>query len=125
MTELAVANPDRMIPPQRPALTLSASAARRINALNAENGTQQMFRITVQGGGCSGYQYEFKLDDQLNEDDLRFPRDGAVLVTDSISLDLIAGAEIDFIEDLMGAYFQVNNPNATSSCGCGSSFAIG
>ena len=83
-----------------------------------------MFRVTVNGGGCSGFQYEFKLDDQLNDDDLTFERDGSVLVTDETSLDLIAGSEVDFIDDLMGAYFQVRNPNAVSSCGCGTSFAI-
>ena len=104
---------------------MTASAARRINALNAKDGTDKMFRITVQGGGCSGFQYEFKLDSQMNDDDVTFPRDGAVLVTDETSLDLIAGSEVDFVEDLMGAYFQVKNPNATSSCGCGTSFAIG
>ena len=106
-------------------VTLSASAAKRIKVLNAQAGTDQMFRITVSGGGCSGFQYEFKLDSETHDDDLKFERDGSVLVTDETSLDLIAGAEVDFVEDLMGAYFQVKNPNATSSCGCGSSFAIG
>jgi iron-sulfur cluster insertion protein len=106
-------------------LTLSASAARRIRELNAKDGANKMFRVTVSGGGCSGFQYGFKLDDQRNDDDLTWERDGAVLVTDETSLDLIAGSEVDFIDDLMGAYFQVRNPNATSSCGCGTSFAIG
>ncbi len=105
-------------------VTLSASAAKRIKVLNAQAGTDQMFRITVSGGGCSGFQYEFKLDDQLNDDDLTFERDGSILVTDETSLDLIAGSEVDFVDDLMGAYFKVKNPNATSSCGCGTSFAI-
>jgi iron-sulfur cluster insertion protein len=105
-------------------VTLSASAARRINTLNAQAGTNQMFRITVSGGGCSGFQYEFRMDDQINGDDLTFERDGSVLVTDETSLDLIAGAQVDFVDDLMGAYFQVKNPNAVSSCGCGTSFAI-
>jgi iron-sulfur cluster insertion protein len=101
------------------------SAARRINQLNAKDGTAKMFRVTVSGGGCSGFQYGFQLDDRLNDDDVTFERDGAVLVTDETSLDLIAGAEVDFVDDLMGAYFQVRNPNATSSCGCGTSFSIG
>jgi iron-sulfur cluster insertion protein len=112
-------------PAARQSLTLSASAARRIRELNAKDGANKMFRVTVSGGGCSGFQYGFKLDDQLNDDDLTWERDGAVLVTDETSLDLIAGSEVDFIDDLMGAYFQVRNPNATSSCGCGTSFAIG
>jgi iron-sulfur cluster insertion protein len=105
-------------------VTLSASAAKRIRTLNAQAGTDQMFRITVSGGGCSGFQYEFKMDDEVHDDDLTFERDGSVLITDETSLDLIAGAEIDFVDDLMGAYFQVKNPNAVSSCGCGTSFSI-
>ncbi len=109
--------------PQRE-VTLSASAAKRIKTLNAQAGTDQMFRITVSGGGCSGFQYEFKMDGEVHDDDLTFERDGSVLVTDETSLDLIAGAEVDFVDDLMGAYFQVKNPNAVSSCGCGTSFAI-
>jgi iron-sulfur cluster insertion protein len=110
------------MPPRQ--ITLSASAAKRIKVLNAQAGTDEMFRVTVNGGGCSGFQYEFKLDGQLNDDDQTFERDGSVLVTDETSLDLIAGSEVDFIDDLMGAYFQVKNPNAVSSCGCGTSFAI-
>jgi iron-sulfur cluster insertion protein len=110
------------MPPRQ--ITLTASAAKRIKALNAQAGTDQMFRVTVNGGGCSGFQYEFKLDGQLNDDDLTFERDGSVLVTDETSLDLVAGSEVDFVDDLMGAYFQVRNPNAVSSCGCGTSFAI-
>jgi iron-sulfur cluster insertion protein len=110
------------MPPRQ--ITLTASAAKRIKVLNAQAGTDEMFRVTVNGGGCSGFQYEFKLDGQLNDDDLTFERDGSVLVTDETSLDLIAGSEVDFIDDLMGAYFQVRNPNAVSSCGCGTSFAI-
>ncbi len=125
MTELVTALPHPDVPQPPRTVGLTASAARRVLALNAQGGkTGQMFRVTVNGGGCSGFQYDFKLDDQLNDDDLTFERDGAVLVTDETSLDLIAGSEIDFIDDLMGAYFQVRNPNATSSCGCGTSFAI-
>ncbi len=125
MPEVTLTTPDSPAPPPPRTLVLTESAARRVNALNAQDGGHKMFRVTVQGGGCSGYQYEFKLDDQSNDDDVTFKRDGATLVTDETSLDLIAGSEVDFIEDLMGAYFQVRNPNATSSCGCGTSFAIG
>jgi iron-sulfur cluster insertion protein len=124
MTALSTDSP--LIPAPMPPrqITLTASAAKRIKALNAQAGTDQMFRVTVNGGGCSGFQYEFKLDGQLNDDDLTFERDGSVLVTDETSLDLVAGSEVDFVDDLMGAYFQVRNPNAVSSCGCGTSFAI-
>jgi iron-sulfur cluster insertion protein len=124
MTSLATDSTQPSAPPPARQITLTASAAKRIKVLNAQAGTNQMFRVIVNGGGCSGFQYEFKLDDQLNDDDLTFERDGSVLVTDETSIDLIAGSEVDFIDDLMGAYFQVRNPNATSSCGCGTSFAI-
>jgi iron-sulfur cluster insertion protein len=124
MTSLATDSTQPAAPPPPRQIVLTASAAKRIKVLNAQAGANQMFRVTVNGGGCSGFQYEFKLDDQLNDDDLTFERDGSVLVTDETSLDLIAGSEVDFIDDLMGAYFQVRNPNATSSCGCGTSFAI-
>jgi iron-sulfur cluster insertion protein len=124
MTTLSTESTLVPVPPQPRQLILSASAAKRIRALNTQAETDEMFRITVNGGGCSGFQYEFKMDGQLNDDDLTFERDGSILVTDETSLDLIAGSEVDFVDDLMGAYFQVKNPNATSSCGCGTSFAI-
>ncbi len=124
MTDLTTVSEMKSAPPAR-AVSLSASAARRINFLSAKEPSPKMFRITVSGGGCSGFQYAFQLDDQMHDDDVTFERDGATLVTDEMSLDLIAGSELDFVDDLMGAYFQVKNPNATSSCGCGTSFAIG
>ena len=83
-----------------------------------------MLRLAVSGGGCSGFQYGFSFDDAVNPEDRTFERDGATLVIDETSLELLAGAEIDFVEDLIGASFQIRNPNAASSCGCGSSFAI-
>jgi iron-sulfur cluster insertion protein len=104
---------------------VSASAARRIAFLVTQQGTgAQMLRVSVSGGGCSGFQYGFDFDDQVNDDDRVFERDGARVVVDEVSLELLGGAEVDFVEDLMGAYFQINNPNATSSCGCGTSFSI-
>ncbi len=83
-----------------------------------------MLRITVSGGGCSGFQYGFSFDNQKNEDDYVFEHMGIAVVTDDASLDLLNGSLIDFVEDLMGASFQIKNPNATASCGCGSSFAV-
>ncbi len=82
-------------------------------------------RLAVSGGGCSGFQYGFSFDETRQADDLVFERDGVGLVVDSVSLELVKGAEIDFVEDLMGASFQVKNPNAASSCGCGNSFSVG
>lgn len=110
---------------RKPEVTLSASAAKRIAWLiEQENQPELMLRVSVSGGGCSGFQYGFSFDDTLNDDDQRFERDGVSLVIDETSLELLGGAEIDFVEDLVGASFRITNPNATSSCGCGSSFSI-
>ena len=111
-------------PPVR-AMMLSDNAARRIAKLAAlEGNPDQMLRLAVSGGGCSGFQYGFSFDTVTNDDDHIFTRDTARLVVDDTSLDLLAGAELDFVEDLMGSYFKVNNPNAASSCGCGTSFSV-
>jgi len=103
---------------------LSASAARRIKAIAAQESAPPMLRVSVSGGGCSGFQYGFDFDTETGEDDRLFELDGATVVVDETSLELLAGGELDFVEDLMGAYFKINNPNAASSCGCGSSFSI-
>jgi iron-sulfur cluster insertion protein len=106
-------------------IRISDRAARRIASLVAAEGTDAtMLRVAVSGGGCSGFQYGFQLDDRRHDDDRVFSHAGAVVVVDEISLDLLNGAEIDFVEDLVGSYFAVRNPNATSTCGCGTSFAV-
>ena len=105
-----------------PQVSLTASAARRIAAL-AEGETGLKFRIAVSGGGCSGFQYGFSFDDEVKEDDRVFRSQGVEFLVDEISLELLAGAEIDWVEDLAGATFQVRNPLAKSACGCGSSFS--
>ena len=107
-------------------VVLTENAARRIAMLKTEeNATNAFLRIAVSGGGCSGFQYGLSFDDQRNEDDFVFERDGVGVVIDEVSLGLLNGAEVDFVEDLMGASFQIRNPNAASSCGCGNSFSIG
>jgi iron-sulfur cluster insertion protein len=107
------------------AVMLTESAARRVAVLREAEGDASLnLRVTVSGGGCSGFQYSFGFDPAVNEDDRVFERDGVKLVIDEVSLDLLAGSEVDFVEDLMGASFQIRNPNAKSSCGCGASFAI-
>ena len=107
-------------------ILLTASAASRIAALKVQEEAGDAFlRIAVSGGGCSGFQYGISFDDQRNEDDFVFERDGVSVVVDDVSLGLLDGAEVDFVEDLMGASFQIKNPNAASSCGCGNSFSIG
>ena len=112
-------------PPPGGTLVLTDSAARRIAELAAAEDQQGlMLRIAVTGGGCSGFQYNFAFDDSRNDDDLVIEKMGATVLVDSVSLGFLAGAEVDFVEDMMGASFQVRNPNATSSCGCGSSFAV-
>ena len=108
----------------KPDFGMSANAAKRIAALTAAEGAGVMFRIAVNGGGCSGYQYDFSFDDARTADDLMIERDGARLLVDVVSLGFLTGAEIDFVEDLMGAHFEVKNPNAKSSCGCGTSFSV-
>jgi iron-sulfur cluster insertion protein len=106
-------------------IVLTESAARRIAMLKAQEQAGNVFlRIAVSGGGCSGFQYGLSFDAQRNDDDFLFERDGIGVVVDDVSLGLLNGAEVDFVEDLMGASFQIRNPNAASSCGCGNSFSV-
>jgi iron-sulfur cluster insertion protein len=106
-------------------LSVTESAAKRIAFLREQEQVGDAnLRIAVSGGGCSGFQYGMSFDDQTNPDDRVFERDGVGVVVDDVSLDLLNGAEVDFVEDLMGASFQIRNPNAASSCGCGNSFSI-
>jgi iron-sulfur cluster assembly accessory protein len=105
-------------------VTISERAARRIaRILSGEPGGTAL-RISVSGGGCSGFQYGFDLDQTRAPDDLVIERDGATVLIDAVSLPYVGGSEIDFVDDLIGQAFKVNNPNATASCGCGTSFSI-
>ena len=104
---------------------ISPSAAERVRHLLVREGRAgAMLRVTVSGGGCSGFQYGFAFDTTRNGDDRVFNGDGVDVVVDEISLELLDGSTIDFVEDLSGAAFRIDNPNATASCGCGSSFAV-
>jgi iron-sulfur cluster assembly accessory protein len=105
-------------------VTLSDRAARRIASILAKEPQGTALRVTVSGGGCSGFQYGFDLDGDRADDDLIVERNGAVVLIDSVSLPYVGGSEIDFVDDLIGQSFQVKNPNATASCGCGTSFSI-
>jgi iron-sulfur cluster assembly accessory protein len=107
-----------------PDLTLSETAARRIRAIGEAEGRSLMLRVAVEGGGCSGFQYQFDLVDQAEPSDLKIERDGAAALVDDVSLAFLKGSVIDFVEELAGAEFRVRNPNARSSCGCGVSFSI-
>ena len=101
-----------------------AAAHKVSNLILEENNPNLKLRVFISGGGCSGFQYGFTFDNNITPDDHLFERDGVTVVVDDTSLDLLNGAELDFVTDLIGASFQIKNPNATSSCGCGSSFSI-
>ncbi|MFO1033937.1 MAG: iron-sulfur cluster assembly accessory protein [Hyphomicrobiales bacterium] len=105
-----------------PAFTVTPAAAKRILEI-APTGHKSL-RIAVNGGGCSGFQYEFTLDDRKAADDMAVQQDGATVLIDVISLDMMAGSTLDFVDDLMGQSFRVQNPKAKSSCGCGTSFSL-
>jgi iron-sulfur cluster insertion protein len=105
-------------------MILSESAATRVAAIAAKQGKPAILRLSVDGGGCSGFQYRFDLADDVETDDSVAETRGVRLVVDPISLDLVDGAEVDFVESLGGSAFRVNNPMAASGCGCGSSFSI-
>jgi iron-sulfur cluster assembly accessory protein len=105
-------------------VTISERAARRISEILKGEPTGAMLRVSVEGGGCSGFQYRFDVDRAKTEDDAVIGRDGAVVLIDSVSLQYMQGSQIDFVDDLIGASFKIANPNATASCGCGTSFTI-
>lgn len=105
-------------------VTLSEAAAKRIAAIVASEADKSALRISVEGGGCSGFSYKFDLDQGPQDDDVVITRDGATLLIDPMSLVYMAGSEIDFVDNLLGQSFQINNPNAVASCGCGTSFSV-
>jgi iron-sulfur cluster assembly accessory protein len=107
-----------------PSITLSERAARRIAEILKAEPAPMLFRVSVEGGGCSGFQYRFDLVTETTQDDLLVERDGARVVVDPISLGFMRGAELDFVDDLIGAQFKLNNPNVTAACGCGTSFSV-
>jgi len=106
-------------------LTITESAANRMAELLAEEGQSETtkVRVFVQGGGCSGFEYGFTFDDEQNEDDWEIPAGSSSVLVDSMSAQYLQSAEIDYVEDLTGARFKINNPNAQTTCGCGSSFS--
>ena len=117
--------PDGQIDTANKTVTISDSAVRRLKVLLGESDhAGLLFRVAVGGGGCSGFQYSFTFDDQVNDDDHRVEKDGVSVLIDEMSWDFLAGSVIDYKEELIGAYFTVENPNAASTCGCGTSFAI-
>jgi iron-sulfur cluster insertion protein len=105
-------------------IDLTPSAAARVATIAAKQGKPAILRLSVEGGGCSGFQYRFGLADGVEPEDLSVERDGVTLVVDDVSIDLVRGAAVDFVSDLAGAAFKVTNPNATAGCGCGTSFSV-
>ncbi len=105
-------------------ITLTDRAAARIRDIIAREPGKHALRIAVNGGGCSGFQYDFQLTDAAAADDLVIEHEGAVALVDPVSQEFLSGAVVDFVDDLMGQSFRIKNPNATASCGCGTSFSI-
>ncbi|TDT90307.1 MULTISPECIES: iron-sulfur cluster insertion protein ErpA [Azorhizobium] len=100
------------------------SAARRISEILSAEAPESALRVSVEGGGCSGFQYRFDVTRERNPDDIVIEQDGATVLVDKVSLDYMSGCRIDFVDDLIGAAFKIENPHATASCGCGTSFSI-
>ena len=105
-------------------ITVSERAARRIGQILKAEAAGSMLRVSVEGGGCSGFQYKFDIEHTRAADDLAIERDGAVVLIDPVSVQYMTGSEIDFVDDLIGASFKVVNPQAKASCGCGTSFSL-
>jgi iron-sulfur cluster insertion protein len=115
---------DPILLPVSDSIQLTSSAAARVAAIASKQGKPAILRLSVEGGGCSGFQYRFGLAESIESDDSAVETDGVKLVVDSISLDLVRGAAVDYVENLGGAAFKVENPQAASGCGCGSSFSV-
>jgi iron-sulfur cluster assembly accessory protein len=105
-------------------ISVTSRAAKRIHAILSKEASPSMLRVAVEGGGCSGFRYDFRIEQDKSDDDLVLEREGATVLIDPVSVGFLEGCEIDFVDDLIGASFQVKNPNATASCGCGTSFAM-
>ncbi len=105
-------------------VTLSDRAARRVAKILEKEPSGSMLRVAVNGGGCSGFQYEFQITTEKNADDLVIEKNGVKVLVDEVSLQYMSGSEIDYAEELIGAAFKIKNPNATASCGCGTSFSV-
>lgn len=120
MTDMLTAEPPATSTP----VTITARAATQVAHILKGEAKGTFLRVSVQGGGCSGFQYGFTLDTARNDDDLVLERDGATVLIDAVSVDYLAGSEIDYVDDLIGSSFKIANPNATSSCGCGTSFSM-
>lgn len=118
------AAPPPAVPPGAPPLAVTERAARRIGEILKAEPAGACLRVSVEGGGCSGFQYKFDIDSTATAEDLVIERNGIVVLVDAVSAPLLAGSELDFVTELMGQSFQIRNPNATARCGCGTSFSL-
>lgn len=116
--------PAAMVQAPKAPLMVSAKAAARIAIILKGEAPGSMLRVAVEGGGCSGFQYKFGFDQAAKPDDITIERDGITVLVDEVSAPLLAGSELDYVTELLGASFQIRNPNATASCGCGTSFSV-
>ncbi len=122
-TNAAVDQSTTLAEPPTPLIFTDSAAAKVADLIAEEGNTDLKLRVFVQGGGCSGFQYGFTFDEAVNEDDTTFEKNGVTLLVDSMSFQYLVGAEIDYKEDINGSQFVIKNPNATTTCGCGSSFS--
>jgi len=122
-TNTAVEQSSALAEPPTPLIFTDSAAAKVADLIAEEGNTDLKLRVFVQGGGCSGFQYGFTFDEAVNEDDTTFEKNGVTLLVDSMSFQYLVGAEIDYKEDINGSQFVIKNPNATTTCGCGSSFS--
>ncbi|MCF8181037.1 MAG: iron-sulfur cluster insertion protein ErpA [Limnohabitans sp.] len=122
-TNTAVEQSSALAEPPIPLIFTDSAAAKVADLIAEEGNTDLKLRVFVQGGGCSGFQYGFTFDEAVNEDDTTFEKNGVTLLVDSMSFQYLVGAEIDYKEDINGSQFVIKNPNATTTCGCGSSFS--
>jgi iron-sulfur cluster insertion protein len=122
-TNTAVEQSSALAEPPIPLIFTDSAAAKVADLIAEEGNTDLKLRVFVQGGGCSGFQYGFTFDEAVNEDDTTFEKNGVTLLVDSMSFQYLVGAEIDYKEDIIGSQFVIKNPNATTTCGCGSSFS--
>ena len=122
-TNAAVDQSTVLAEPPTPLIFTDSAAAKVADLIAEEGNTDLKLRVFVQGGGCSGFQYGFTFDEAVNEDDTTFEKNGVTLLVDSMSFQYLVGAEIDYKEDINGSQFVIKNPNATTTCGCGSSFS--
>ncbi len=122
-TNTAVDQTSALAEPPIPLVFTDSAAAKVADLIAEEGNTDLKLRVLVQGGGCSGFQYGFTFDEAVNEDDTTFEKNGVTLLVDSMSFQYLVGAEIDYKEDINGSQFVIKNPNASTTCGCGSSFS--